>query len=92
MHCHYARPSPTRCAHALAVPILVLFFALPLLPLITHLPARLPPSPRLQGCCTENARKNGGLLIDLEINTARRFWGDKKVRGLAGIQFQILDD
>lgn len=55
-------------------------------------PARLPPSPRLQGCCTENARKNGGLLIDLEINTARRFWGDKKVRGLAGIQFQILDD
>ncbi|KAI7836018.1 hypothetical protein COHA_010102 [Chlorella ohadii] len=45
-----------------------------------------------EGCCTENARKNGGLLIDLEINTARRFWGDKKVRGLAGIQFQILDD
>lgn len=46
----------------------------------------------LQGCCTENARKNGGYLIDFEINTARRFWGAKKVRGLAGIQFQILDD
>ncbi|PRW20305.1 hypothetical protein C2E21_9138 [Chlorella sorokiniana] len=45
-----------------------------------------------EGCCTENARKNGGLLIDMEINTARRFWGAKKVRGLAGIQFQILED
>ncbi len=61
-----------------------------LLPHTSRPPPR--PAPTLQGCCTENARKNGGLLIDLEINTARRFWGDKKVRGLAGIQFQILDD
>lgn len=29
--------------------------------------------------------------IDLEINTARRSWCDKKVRGLAGIKFQVLD-
>lgn len=58
---------------------------------LTQLASLLLPSP-LQGCCTENARKNGGFLIDFEINTARRFWGAKKVRGLSGIQFQILDD
>lgn len=27
------------------------------------------------GCCTENARANGGRLVDLEYHTAREFWG-----------------
>jgi hypothetical protein len=30
------------------------------------------------GCCTKNAKKGGGTLIDMEINTALRFWGKPK--------------
>lgn len=26
-------------------------------------------------CCSKNAKKGGGFLIDFEINTAKRFWG-----------------
>ncbi|KAI7837505.1 hypothetical protein COHA_008641 [Chlorella ohadii] len=41
------------------------------------------------GCCTSNALKNGGYLIDLEAATAERFWeGD--VHGLAAIQRQVV--
>lgn len=41
------------------------------------------------GCCTSNARKNGGFLIDLEAATAERFWeGD--IQGLAAIQWQVV--
>lgn len=53
---------------------------------LTHPPetALPPPPPQVvdtcddndcSGCCTANAKRNGGTLIDLEINTARRFWG-----------------
>lgn len=27
------------------------------------------------GCCTKNANKGGGMLIDLEYHTAKRLWG-----------------
>jgi hypothetical protein len=27
------------------------------------------------GCCTRNANQGGGMLIDLEVNTAKRFFG-----------------
>ena len=30
------------------------------------------------GCCTTNALKGGGILIDMEVNTAKRFWGKPK--------------
>ena len=41
------------------------------------------------GCCTENANKNGGTLIDLERNTALRFY-DGKVEDLAKIEWQMV--
>ena len=33
------------------------------------------------GCCSQNALKGGGILIDLEYNTAKRFWGAKPRNG-----------
>lgn len=39
------------------------------------------------GCCTQNANKHGGTLIDLEYYTAKRFWGDK-VEGMAEIEWR----
>ncbi|KAL4420742.1 hypothetical protein ABPG75_010398 [Micractinium tetrahymenae] len=42
------------------------------------------------GCCTQNANKNGGHLVDLEYYTAQRFWGSH-IRGMAAIEFQVLD-
>ncbi|PRW57035.1 hypothetical protein C2E21_4319 [Chlorella sorokiniana] len=42
-----------------------------------------------EGCCTSNARKNGGFLIDLEATTAERFW-EGEVQGLAAIQWQVV--
>lgn len=43
------------------------------------------------GCCTKNAKKNGGTLIDLEWHTAQRFWGSDKVEGLAPIDWKCLN-
>lgn len=42
--------------------------------------------------CTENASRGGGMLLDLEINTARRFWGKSKVRDVSKIEFEVLAD
>lgn len=39
------------------------------------------------GCCTANANKNGGTLIDLEYHTAKRFWGSS-VPGLTSIEWR----
>lgn len=44
------------------------------------------------GCCTANAAGAGGLLIDLEWNTAERFWGKGDVRGVSKLEFQVLED
>lgn len=41
------------------------------------------------GCCSKNASKNGGYLIDLESNTAKRFY-DGKVEDMAGIEWQPI--
>ena len=41
------------------------------------------------GCCTKNAKKNGGYLVDLEANTAKRFYGGKPV-DMAGIEWQLI--
>lgn len=41
------------------------------------------------GCCTTNARKNGGVLIDLESATAERFW-EGEVQDLAAIEWQVV--
>ena len=43
-------------------------------------------------CCTENARKNEGTLIDLEWNTAVRFWGEGQFDGIETIEFAVVDD
>lgn len=43
------------------------------------------------GCCTKNAQKNGGTLIDLEWHTARRFWGTDAIEGIASIEWKCLD-
>ena len=40
-----------------------------------------------KGCCSRNAHKSTGTLIDLEINTAKRFY-DGNVDGLADIEWQ----
>jgi hypothetical protein len=45
------------------------------------------------GCCTSNASKGGGTLIDLEINTAMRFWdktNEEDVPGFKTIQWRIV--
>ena len=44
------------------------------------------------GCCTANARRGGGLLVDLEWNTARRFWGKGGVRDVSQLEVQVLKD
>ena len=47
-----------------------------------------------KGCCTKNASKGGGTLIDLEINTAMRFWDksrEEDVPGLEKIQWRIVE-
>lgn len=41
------------------------------------------------GCCSKNANKNGGFLIDLERNTAERFYGGK-VEDLTSIEWQEI--
>lgn len=41
------------------------------------------------GCCTKNAKQGGGFLVDMESNTASRFYGGK-VQGESTIQFQVL--
>lgn len=40
------------------------------------------------GCCTRNARHHGGVLIDLEYHTARRFWGEG-VHRMGEVQWQL---
>lgn len=42
-----------------------------------------------KGCCTRNAQRNGGTLIDLEWHTAKRFWGGRP-RDVAAIQWQEI--
>ena len=42
------------------------------------------------GCCTANARRSGGTLLDLEFNTAKRFWGEGGVQDLASIDWQVV--
>lgn len=41
------------------------------------------------GCCSKNANKNGGYLVDLESNTAKRFYGGK-VEDIGGIEWQVI--
>lgn len=41
------------------------------------------------GCCTKNAKQGGGFLVDMESNTASRFYNGK-VQGESTIQFQVL--
>lgn len=40
------------------------------------------------GCCTSNAKKNGGALVDLEYHTAKRFWGSS-VPGLSVLEWRV---
>jgi hypothetical protein len=39
------------------------------------------------GCCSKNASKGGGVLIDFESHTARRFWGGKPRNGVIEWQY-----
>ena len=69
----------------------------PLLPSVTLLPT----TPSLlqvvdtcddsdcSGCCSKNANRNGGFLIDLEYHTAKRFWG-ARINGMAVIEWQEI--
>lgn len=42
-------------------------------------------------CCTTNANKNGGYLVDFEYNTAARFWGgEDKIDGLGKIEWKLM--
>lgn len=41
------------------------------------------------GCCSRNADRNGGTLIDLEEHTARRFY-DGKIEDLTAIEWQLV--
>lgn len=41
------------------------------------------------GCCSKNANKNGGFLIDLEKNTARRFF-DGKIQDFGAIEWRTI--
>ncbi|KAL4451343.1 hypothetical protein ABPG77_009415 [Micractinium sp. CCAP 211/92] len=45
------------------------------------------------GCCTHNANKNGGHLVDLEYYTAKRFWGSSNaaIDNPGVVEFQLLD-
>lgn len=40
------------------------------------------------GCCSKNAKKGGGYLVDLEYNTAKKFWG-KSIPGTKKIQWRL---
>lgn len=40
------------------------------------------------GCCSRNAKAGGGYLVDLEENTARRFYGGKAV-GMQQIEWRL---
>ena len=38
-----------------------------------------------KGCCSKNANKQTGILLDFEVHTAKRFWGDDyKAKGGKG--------
>jgi hypothetical protein len=39
------------------------------------------------GCCSKNASKGGGVLIDFESHTAQRFWGGKPRNGVIEWQY-----
>lgn len=41
-------------------------------------------------CCTENASRGGGMLIDLEAHTARRFYAPDRVEGAGKIEWQFI--
>jgi len=41
------------------------------------------------GCCSKNANKNGGTLVDLEYHSAKRFYGGK-IEGLAPIEWKVV--
>lgn len=41
-----------------------------------------------RGCCTKNARKGGGTLVDLEWYTARAFWGGNPP-GEASVEWKL---
>lgn len=45
------------------------------------------------GCCTHNANKNGGHLVDLEYYTAKRFWGSSQAAtdNPGVVEYQLLD-
>lgn len=43
------------------------------------------------GCCTRNANKHGGTLLDLEWHTAQRFWSPGEVDGMGAIEFQTVE-
>lgn len=40
-----------------------------------------------KGCCSKNASKGGGTLIDFETHTAQRFWGGKPRNGVIEWQY-----
>ena len=42
------------------------------------------------GCCTANANRHGGTLLDLEINTAERFWGSGGVRDVSALEWKVV--
>lgn len=42
------------------------------------------------GCCTRNANEHGGMLIDFELHTAKRFWGEGAADTLAAVEWQEL--
>lgn len=41
-----------------------------------------------KGCCTRNAKRNGGTLIDLEWHTAERFYAPGGVQDVAKIEWR----
>jgi hypothetical protein len=44
-----------------------------------------------KGCCTTNAKAGGGTLVDLEFNTANRFWGAGAIPGMKTIQWRLVE-
>lgn len=41
------------------------------------------------GCCSKNAKKNGGYLVDFERNTAKRFY-DGDVQDMSTVEWQLV--
>lgn len=41
------------------------------------------------GCCSKNAKAGGGYLVDLEENTAKRFYGGGKIPGMQQIEWRL---